>query len=235
MAADKKGGVFGWTVLTAINCGKVLTACCLALCVFQHGGLHNMRQVVYIGVHGAYLLYWMVHQYAVPEWEPFADPATPPIIILALAVIGVGYALPAWLAFGNPHDIAPWYAVLCIFTSVLGGTLNAGSDWYKAGAKAAGAGLVTTGPYTYSMRPNYFADWIRYLSFAMVTGRPLALLLPGFVILTNVATMPQHIKSSRERYGNAFVQYASRVPAIVPGLGPAIPKSEAVGSSKKNG
>lgn len=69
----------------------------------------------------------------------------------------------------------------------------------------------------------------------MVTGRPLALLLPGFVILTNVATMPQHIKSSRERYGDAFVQYASKVPAIVPGLGPAIPKSEAAESSKKEG
>lgn len=107
--------------MTAINWGKVLTACCLALCVLQHGGLRNTRQVqlklkccwtklrnvvrcvfpfflkrelvlqvVYIGVHGAYLLYWMVHQYAVPEWEPFADPATPPIVILALAVIGVG-------------------------------------------------------------------------------------------------------------------------------------------------
>lgn len=48
-----------------------------------------------------------------------------------------------------------------LLVSIAGGTLNAGSDWYKAGAKAAGAGMVTTGPYTYSLRPNYFADWIR--------------------------------------------------------------------------
>jgi hypothetical protein len=41
----EKGGVFGWTVLTAINWAKFLTLATIALCVLQHGGLNNMRQV----------------------------------------------------------------------------------------------------------------------------------------------------------------------------------------------
>jgi hypothetical protein len=42
-----------------------------------------------------------------------------------------------------------------------GTALNSGSDWYKAGAKAAGGGMVTTGPYSWSLRPNYLGDWLR--------------------------------------------------------------------------
>lgn len=51
-----------------------------------------MLQTLYIGLHGAYLLYWALHQRAVPEWTPFKLPATLPVIILAFAVIGVGCA-----------------------------------------------------------------------------------------------------------------------------------------------
>lgn len=39
------GGVFGWTVMTALNGAKLVTLATIALCVLQHGGLHNMRQV----------------------------------------------------------------------------------------------------------------------------------------------------------------------------------------------
>lgn len=80
------------------------------------------------------------------------------------------------------------------------------------------------------------ADCIRYLAFAMVTGRPLALLLPAFVVLTNVAQLAKIIKDGRERYGDAFVEYASKVSAVVPGLPSAISKSAArSGAQKKAG
>lgn len=37
-------GVFGWSIIDAINRGKCTIAACLALCVLQHGGLNHMRQ-----------------------------------------------------------------------------------------------------------------------------------------------------------------------------------------------
>lgn len=234
MAADKRG-VFGWTALNAINRAKLTTVATIALCVLQHGGLNNMRQTLYVALHGSYLLYWYIHQYAVPEWQPFTDPAGLPVIFMAFTLIGVGYALPVFLAFSNPHDISPYFALLCIMTNVLGTAINAGSDWYKAGAKAAGGSMVKTGPYTWSLRPNYLGDWLRYLSFAMVTGRPLALLLPAFVVLTNVGQLPQIIKEGKERYGDKFVDYASKVPAVVPGLWPAMSSSAAASAAKKKG
>ncbi len=66
--------------------------------------------------------------------------------------------------------------------------------------------------------------WYRYSSFA---GRPLAFLLPALVVFTNVSAMPGHIEGGQKRYGNAFTDYASRVPAIVPGLQPALSGGEA--------
>lgn len=113
--------------------------------------------------------------------------------------------------------------------------------------------MVTTGPYSLSMRPNYFGDWLRwmsninqqclgtdagycaaeiqpevaphplgtdrgalsllfrYTSFAMVTGRPLAFLLPALVILMNLGAVKGNVKDNRERYGDVFVTYASKV------------------------
>lgn len=219
--------------MNALNGAKLVTMATIALCVLQHGGLNNMRQTLYVGLQGSYLLYWYLHQRAVPEWDPFTDPAGLPIVVMAFTFIGAGFALPVFLAFGNPHEINPYYALLCIAANVLGTALNSGSDWYKAGAKAAGGGMVTTGPYSWSLRPNYLGDWLRYLSFAMVTGRPLALLLPAFVVFTNVGQMVKIIKDGKERYGDVFVDYASKVPAILPGLWPAMSSPAATNTAQK--
>lgn len=69
--------------------------------------------------------------------------------------------------------------------------------------------------------------WYRYSSFAMVTGRPLAFLLPALVVFTNVSAIPGYIEGGHKRYGNAFTDYASSVPAIVLGLQPALSGGEA--------
>jgi steroid 5-alpha reductase family enzyme len=64
------------------------------------------------------------------------------------------------------------------------------ADFYKAGAKAAGQKVVTGGPFNYSLRPNYFGDWLRYASFAMVRNR-------GRVGLAGWLAAPQpHLGSS---------------------------------------
>jgi hypothetical protein len=40
-----KGGLRGWNAMTAINWAKLSTIAAIALCVLQHGGIGNMRQV----------------------------------------------------------------------------------------------------------------------------------------------------------------------------------------------
>lgn len=67
----------------------------------------------------------------------------------------------------------------------------------------------------------------RYTSFAMVSGHPAAFLTPVIAAFFNVTSMPGHIGSGKQRYGNAFLDYAARVPAIVPGLWPAVSRAEA--------
>jgi protein-S-isoprenylcysteine O-methyltransferase Ste14 len=67
----------------------------------------------------------------------------------------------------------------------------------------------------------------------MVTGRPLALLVPAFVVLCNMVQLTKVINDGKERYGEAFVDYASKVPAFVPGLWPAVSKSVAGSAAQK--
>ena len=43
-----------------------------------------------------------------------------------------------------------------------GSAINVAADFYKAGAKDAGAGLVTTGPYRLAIRINYFGGLALY-------------------------------------------------------------------------
>jgi len=73
----------------------------------------------------------------------------------------------------------------------------------------------------------------RYLSFAMVAGRPLAFLLPAVVVLINVREMQKHVIRSIKRYGAPFIEYASRTSAIVPGLWPAMSCAKADGEEEK--
>jgi hypothetical protein len=40
-----------------------------------------------------------------------------------------------------------------------GSVINVAADFYKAGAKASGAGLVTSGPYRLAIRLNYFGEF----------------------------------------------------------------------------
>jgi hypothetical protein len=67
----------------------------------------------------------------------------------------------------------------------------------------------------------------------MVTGRPLALLLPAFVVFTNVAQLSQIIKDGQQQYGDVFVDYASKVPAVVPGVWPAMSRPMAISAAQK--
>lgn len=43
-------------------------------------------------------------------------------------------------------------------TAPSGSSVNVACDFYKAGAKLAGAGLVKTGPFQYAIRLDYFGE-----------------------------------------------------------------------------
>ena len=134
-----------------------------------------------------------------------------------------------------------------------GSAVNVAADFYKAGAKDAGAGLVTTGPYRLAIRINYFGglalhakkaalprvhvlplasadtlsaagDIIRYGSFALCSGRWVSIMLPFWVIVSTWGSLTYvQLKSQQERYGAAFDSYASKTPLLVPYTVPAKP------------
>ena len=88
-----------------------------------------------------------------------------------------------------------------------GTVVNVASDFYKAGAKAAGAGLVKGGPFRLAVRLNYLGDIVRYSGFAVASGHPAAFILPLFVAFTNISTVTgKQIESQKSRYGDEFLE-----------------------------
>lgn len=134
--------------------------------------------------------------YCAPAYFAFTNPApiSIPTALLAILAFSTGEAL----AYTPDLICIRWTRLghVCVWTAappepddphfyLAGSAINIAADFYKAGAKNAGQGLVAGGPYTFSLRPNYFGDWLRYSSFALVSGSPWAFLLPAFVAMLN--------------------------------------------------
>ncbi len=134
-----------------------------------------------------------VHQWAVPGWARICfgqKLEKKENLAVMVAIFGVLYALPAWLAFTNPHPISPIIAIAAIILCFNGSGINIGADFYKSGQKQAGVSQVKThiydgrlGPY-----PNHIGDWVRYSSFALASGTLVAWIVPALVVTVNYST-----------------------------------------------
>ena len=68
---------------------------------------------------------------------------------------------------------------------------------------------------------------MRYLAFALVSGHPLSLVVIAYIILTNFGQVKKFLECSKDKYGQEFVDYASKVPTIIPIVGRPALKSQA--------
>ena len=106
--------------------------------------------------------------------------------------------------------------------------VGAGTLWriwtsvFIAGRKDAE--LVEAGPYARCRHPLYFGSLVAGLGLALTTrSLTLTFLLPAtlFWLLWRAMQREEHFLS--ERYGQAWIAYRVRVPAIWPRLGPVAP------------
>lgn len=208
----------GWSELTAINTAKVLTIL-LLLGLAAVLGVRDMRQVVYLSLHISYCLWWLLEQWCFPERgrQLFTDRVGPLRFGVALLFIGVLYSLPGLLAFLNPEPISYLTVALALGLFSFGSLINASADVQKMTAKAMGAGLVSDGIWRRVRHVNYLGDLLRYLSFALVAGRPLAYLVPilvGLLYLQRIGAKEQRMAAN---YPD-FAAYQQRSSRLLPGL-----------------
>ena len=152
------------TVLDAINVAKVLTGVVIVALIATKG--LGQRQAVYVGLHGSYLMWWLLEQWLFPPFSNrFSQPADPVIWGFVLLLVGLAYAWPAWCAWRNTAPVQPALVAISIMVFALGSLTNVMADVQMHATKAALAPtktLVTTGIYRLARNPNYFADWLRY-------------------------------------------------------------------------
>ncbi|PSP00433.1 MAG: steroid 5-alpha reductase [Cyanobacteria bacterium SW_6_48_11] len=202
------------TQLTAINTAKILTVLLLVSFIGIFG-IQGMRQVIYLCLQVSYCLWWLLEQWIYPQrrQQMLNEPVGVGGFIFILLSVGVLYALPGYLAFTNPEPLSLIAVVVALPLYTFGSLVNAIADVQKLTAKQYGADLVTDGIWRFSRHINYFADWLRYLSFSIVAGSFWAYLVPAFIALLYSQRIAQKEQSMSQKYPDysAYQQSSARL------------------------
>lgn len=110
-----------------------------------------------------------------------------------------------------------WLGVLLY---AIGSFLNTGSELQRRAWKRQPGHqdqLYTGGLWAYSRHINYFGDATLFTGFALVAGRPLALVIPVLMVLSfEFGHIPRLERHLTEHYGRAFQRYAEQTARFVP-------------------
>ncbi|QEY31248.1 DUF1295 domain-containing protein [Synechococcus sp. RSCCF101] len=206
------------TQLTAINWAKVLTIGMVVVLMLIHG-LPGQRQILYACMHISYCSWWLLEQRFYPERrrQIFTEPVGTWGFLAALLVIGVFYALPAFLAFANPADLSVAATATAIPLFYFGSLINTSADVQKMTAKANGVGLVSDGIWSQVRHVNYTGDLMRYLSFAVIAGSPWAFLVPGSIAILYIQRISTKERSMSQKYDD-FETYRQQSNRLLPGF-----------------
>ena len=125
-------------------------------------------------------------------------------------------------AFVFAHPQIKWL-VCGVAIAVLGLVVRG----YAAGHLRKHQKLATSGPYAFTRNPLYFGSVLLAAGFSVASHSWIsALLLAAYLAIFYPVVIRREQTELEQHYGNAFVEYASRVPAFWPRLTPAFPSSE---------
>lgn len=129
---------------------------------------------------------------------------------------------------GYPVAVIYWLLAAPSPLSILGGAIIAAFGLIIRGAASGHLRkyeqLCTTGPYARSRNPLYLGSAVLAAAF-MVAGRSWwgGALVAVYFAVFYYAVMRNEESDLRARYGQAFEEYAARVPLFFPGVGPFTP------------
>lgn len=212
--------------LGAFVTGFNVMALVTAVFVWHHG--LRARAVVVIAMVAVYLLHmnWALlvwtRQTALGKLDARTPLGQKLVLPLVLAnTVGWVYCLPFYFATRNTSPLG-WMDAAAIGVYAAGTVFHFGGDYQKHRFKLRDGGrgrILDTGFWAVSRHPNYFGDFLIYVSFALVGGSIWAWAAP----LTNLLqyafdAMPKSEKWSAERYGADWQAYKARTKAFVPYL-----------------
>ncbi|HEU0296298.1 MAG TPA: SRPBCC family protein [Anaerolineales bacterium] len=195
----------------SVNMAKVVTILCLLSLPFFYEV--HARQAIYLAMHVSYCVWYLLKQ-AILRETVFRERDSALELIMIVATVGVGYALPGWLAFRNTTAATTFELVASVTLFFFGSVINSGADVQKITALRLRPGLITDGFWGLSRNINYFGDLMRYSAMALLSGSAWSWLVVLVVLGNNVDRMQKKARSL-SRYPE-YAAYRSSVPALLP-------------------
>jgi steroid 5-alpha reductase family enzyme len=184
------------------------------------------RTGLVLGMVGVYLLHinWVLlawsGQTAVSKLDresPTSQKILLPVVLANTA--GWAYCLPLYFATVRTASFG-LTDVMAVGIYLVGKVFHFGGDWQKRRFKltpGTQGRVLDTGFWSLSRHPNYFGDFLIYVSFAVIGGSPWGWIAP----LANFAqyafdAIPKSERWAAERYGAEWAAYKAKTRAFVP-------------------
>jgi len=189
------------------------------LCViyYMHSidpSFNNIGLWVYAATHGSYGIFWCLKSYCFGDknWE---RPLTLIRFIMLVSGLSGYWVTPLLIAHFRVVNTAP-YLSMCAFIYAFGVFYHFVSDMQKhMSLKFRPGVLIQDGLWNNSRNPNYFGEFLIYISFALQAGHWLSFVIFGSVILVEWIPNMWHKDKSLSRYPE-FISYCRRSNIFVP-------------------
>ena len=129
----------------SVNVAKVVTLLCLVSLPFFYEV--HARQAVYLAMHVSYCVWYLLKQVILRE-TIFREPDSALELVMVVAIVGVFYALPGYLAFRNPLSVSNLELAGSVTLFFFGSVINSGADVPPALQRvcaSVGVGVVVVG------------------------------------------------------------------------------------------
>lgn len=199
-----------------IDSHKGVTGLAVLALMAIYGQWHNPTAWVYLGLHGAYGILWVLKSATFPDrqWEQRTGWGYGLVIWGGLTL----YWVAPWLLTSRGVEAPPWLLGLCVFVYAAGVFLHFASDMQKHTALALRPGqLVTDGLWARTRNPNYLGELLIYLSFALLAMHWLPLVILAAFIAVVWAPNMRRKDRSLARYPD-YAAYRARSKWLIPWL-----------------
>jgi steroid 5-alpha reductase family enzyme len=175
---------------------------------------------LYLANMNVVILLWTKNT-ALPKLDRVLGPLERHALPLVMAN-GVGwlYCLPFYFIGRRAAGPPNWLDALAVVAYVVGTGIHFAADSQKRRFKASPGTkgrLLDQGLWRYSRHPNYFGDFLAYVSWALFAANPWAWLSPAANLAQYALdAIPKSEAWAAERYGAAWSDYAAHTSRFFP-------------------
>lgn len=197
----------------------------LVTAIYAWYGLLNLRSVLVLVMVGVYLLRmnWTLTRWtgntALDKLDKTSLVQKILIPVVLTNTVGWAYCLPFFFATRDASPVGLRDA-LAILIYIVGTIFHFGGDYQKQRFKARPDStdkLLDTGLWSLCRHPNYFGDFLIYVSFAVIGGQAWGWIAPMLNLLQYVSdAIPKSEKWAAKKYGPAWKEYKARTKVFVP-------------------